>query len=160
MVSVLRRINQIPHIHTYFFRSILILPSYLPLGLPIGIFPVYLPINILKHSYLVFHSGYMPSSTVNRLHQVHSTNYEVQLTNSGFMSKLIHSKLQFLAQLILMHLLVPINHIICHLNQIDKSIKLIICARKNYNLNPREKFETGRGFKPRTSRYLAWHSTT
>ena len=31
---------------------------------------------------------------------------------------------------------------------------------KNYNLNPREKFESGPGFEPRTSRSLAWRSTT
>ena len=38
--------------------------------------------------------------------------------------------------------------------------KLIICARKNYNLNPREKFEPASGLEPRTSRSLAWCSTT
>ena len=33
--------------------------------------------------------------------------------------------------------------------------KLIICAMKNYNLHPREKFEPEPGFEPRTFRSLA-----
>ena len=36
----------------------------------------------------------------------------------------------------------------------------LVCAFKNYNLNSREKFEPGPGFERRTSRSLAWRSTT
>ena len=44
------------------------------------------------------------------------------------------------------------------LNQTTSQYKPIVCALKNYNLNSREKFEPGRGFEPRTSRFLAWRS--
>jgi hypothetical protein len=37
--------QSIPHIATYFFRSILILSSHLRLGLPKGLFPVGLPVK-------------------------------------------------------------------------------------------------------------------
>ena len=48
IVSFLSRINPIPRIDTCFLRSILILSSYLGLGLLNGLFPVGLPIKNLK----------------------------------------------------------------------------------------------------------------
>ena len=42
------RINPIPHIDTYFLKSIVILSSHLSLGLPKGIFPAGVPVKILK----------------------------------------------------------------------------------------------------------------
>ena len=49
-IPILSRINQIPRIDTYGIssRSILILSSHLRLGLPNGLFPVGLPVQILK----------------------------------------------------------------------------------------------------------------
>ena len=35
-----------------------------------------------------------------------------------------------------------------------------MCALKNYKLDSIEKFEPGPGIEPRTSRSLAWRSTT
>ena len=45
---ILSRVNPIPRIDTYFLRSILISPSHLRLGHPKGIFPVGVPVKILR----------------------------------------------------------------------------------------------------------------
>ena len=44
--------------------------------------------------------------------------------------------------------------------RLTSKYKHIVCTLKNYNINSREKFEPGPGFEPRTSRSLAWRSTT
>ena len=55
---ILRRINPIPRIDTYFFKSILMLSSHLRIGVSEGLFPVSLPVKI--ESTLIFlHSVYM-----------------------------------------------------------------------------------------------------
>ena len=66
IIPILSRINPISRIDTY-VRFILILSSHLRLGLAKGLFPVYLPVNILK--------ALLPSSILatwpahlNRLH--------------------------------------------------------------------------------------------
>ena len=48
IIPILSRINPIPRIYTYFLRYFVILPSYLRLLLPKGLFPVGLPVKILK----------------------------------------------------------------------------------------------------------------
>ena len=48
IIPILNRINPISRIDTYFLRPILILSSHLRLGLPKGLFPVGLPVKILK----------------------------------------------------------------------------------------------------------------
>ena len=59
IINILSRINPIPH-NDISSRSILILSSHLRLGLPEGLFPVGLPVKILKISLTFLHSGYMP----------------------------------------------------------------------------------------------------
>ena len=48
IIPILSRINPISRLYTYLFKYILILPSYLCLVLPKGLFPVGLPVKILK----------------------------------------------------------------------------------------------------------------
>ena len=48
IIPILSRINPIPHFDTYFFKILLILSSHIRLGLPKGLFPVGLPVKILK----------------------------------------------------------------------------------------------------------------
>ena len=48
IIPILSRINPIPRIDTISARFILILSSHLHLGLPKGLFPVDLPVKILK----------------------------------------------------------------------------------------------------------------
>ena len=48
IIPVLSRINPIPRIDTNFFKIHLILSSHLRLGFPKGLFPVDLPVKILK----------------------------------------------------------------------------------------------------------------
>ena len=48
IIPTLSRISPIPRIDTYFLRYILILSPHLRIGLPKGLFPVGVPVNILK----------------------------------------------------------------------------------------------------------------
>ena len=52
------------------------------------------------------------------------------------------------------------SHLVYIFIKLTSKYKPIVCALKNYNLNSREKFEPGPGFEFRTSRSLAWRSTT
>ena len=53
IIYILSRINPIPYIDTYFFRSILILSSHLCLGLPKGLSALVYILKFWKHSYLL-----------------------------------------------------------------------------------------------------------
>ena len=59
---ILSRINPIPHIDTYFLRSILILSSH-PRLLPKDLFLVGVLVKILKALFTLFHSGYVTYSS-------------------------------------------------------------------------------------------------
>ena len=48
IIPILNRIAPIDSIDTYFFKSMLILSSHLRLGLPKTLFPVGVPVKILK----------------------------------------------------------------------------------------------------------------
>ena len=56
VIPILSRLNLIPNIATYIFKihSILIVSSHLRLDLPTGLFPVGLPIGILKPVFFSF----------------------------------------------------------------------------------------------------------
>jgi hypothetical protein len=56
IILILNGINPIPVLIPISLRSILILSSYLRLGLPKGTFPIGLPVNILK---ALLHSSIM-----------------------------------------------------------------------------------------------------
>ena len=55
--------NTYPELNQPSSRSVLILSSDLCLGLPKGIFPVGLPVKILKNIPTLFHPHYMTSSS-------------------------------------------------------------------------------------------------
>ena len=48
IIPILSRIKAIPCIAIYFFKNILILYSHLCVGLPRSLFPIGLPVNILR----------------------------------------------------------------------------------------------------------------
>ena len=50
-IHILSLVNPIPRIDTHFFKLYFKLSSHLHLGLPIGLFPVGLPVKILQFYY-------------------------------------------------------------------------------------------------------------
>jgi hypothetical protein len=64
---ILSRINQFPRVISISLRSVLILSSHLRLGLPKGLFPLDLPVTILKALLPFFHSDCMACQT-SRFH--------------------------------------------------------------------------------------------
>ena len=68
IIPILSRINPISRIYTYSFKVILlpiiILPSYLRLVLPKGLFSVVLPVKIFESTPTFLHFGYMRYSPI------------------------------------------------------------------------------------------------
>ena len=77
IIPILSRFNVIPRSDNYFFKILSNLSSHLRVGLPKGLFPVGVPVNILKAVLPFFHSGYMPCpsqfSRINHSDYIRST---------------------------------------------------------------------------------------
>ena len=73
IIPILNWINPIPRIDIYFLRSILILSSHIPQGPPNGLFPVGLPVRILK---TLLHSSILAAWTAH-LNLPYSDSYTI-----------------------------------------------------------------------------------